>query len=52
MPPVIVEAILGWFGFCRAGRAERIDPAAATLLGRPLRGAADFVRDYADRYRA
>lgn len=52
IPPVIVEAILGWFGFCRAGRAERIDPAAATLLGRPPRGAADFVRDYADRYRA
>lgn len=52
MPPVIVEAILGWFAFCRAGRAARIDPAAAELLGRAPRGAADFVRDYAHRYQA
>lgn len=52
LPPVIVESILGWFGFCRAGRAARIDPAAATLLGRPPRNVTDFVRDYAHRYRA
>jgi uncharacterized protein YbjT (DUF2867 family) len=52
IPPVIVESILGWFGFCRAGRAARVDPSAATLLGRPPRGVHDFVRDYAHRYRA
>lgn len=52
IPPVIVESILGWFGFCRAGRAARVDPAAAALLGRAPRGVADFVRDYAHRYRA
>lgn len=51
MPATIVEAILGWFAFCRDGRAARVDPAAASLLGRPPRSYADFARDYAQRYR-
>jgi len=52
LPPVAVEAILGWFAFCRAGRAARIEPAAAALLQRSPRDAADFARDYAPRYRS
>ena len=52
LPPVITEAILGWFAYCRDGRAARIDPAAAQLLGRAPRQTQDFVRDHAHRYRA
>jgi uncharacterized protein YbjT (DUF2867 family) len=51
LPPVTIEAILGWFAFCRAGRAARIEPASAALLQRSPRGVADFARDYAHRYR-
>lgn len=51
MPAVLIEAILGWFAYCRQGRAARVDPSTAALLGRPARGFHNFVRDYADRYR-
>ena len=51
VPSATVEVILGWIAYCRAGRAARIDPAAAELLGRAPRGLADFARDHADRYK-
>lgn len=51
LPPAAVEAILGWFAFCRAGRAARIEPAATALLQRSPRDAADFARDYVHRFR-
>lgn len=50
VPAAIVEVILQWISYCRAGRAERVEPAAAALLGRAPRGYADFARDYAHRY--
>jgi len=51
MPPIIVDAILGWFGYCRAGRAARVSEDSARLLGRKPRGVTDFARDYAHHYR-
>lgn len=51
VPEVIVEAILGWFAYCRAGRADRIAPDVEHLLGRKPIALHEFVRDHVDRYR-
>lgn len=51
IPAVIADAILGWFAYCAAGRADRVVPDAARLLGRAPIDLRGFVRDHADRYR-
>ena len=51
VPTVITDAILGWFSYCRAGRAERVSADTERLLGRKPRALADFVRDHAHLYR-
>lgn len=51
IPEVIADAILGWFAYCRAGRADRVEPAVERLLGRKPIGLREFVRDHADRWR-
>jgi len=51
VPAVIVEAILGWFAYCRAGRADRVTPDVERLLGRKPIALGEFVRDHVDRYR-
>jgi uncharacterized protein YbjT (DUF2867 family) len=51
VPQIVAEAILGWFGYCRAGRAERVSPDLERLLGHKPRTAVDFVRDHAGLYR-
>jgi uncharacterized protein YbjT (DUF2867 family) len=51
MPELIADAILGWFAYCRAGRANRVEPGVERLLGRKPIGLREFVRDHADRWR-
>lgn len=51
VPEVITDAILGWFAYCRAGRADRVSEDVESLLGRKPIGLAAFVRDHADRFR-
>jgi len=51
LPEVIADAILGWFGYCRAGRADRIEPDVERLLGRRPITLSTFARDHAARYR-
>jgi uncharacterized protein YbjT (DUF2867 family) len=46
LPQWLVQAILEWFGYCRAGRAERVYDDAKRLLGREPRTAQEFARDY------
>ncbi len=51
IPELIVDAILGWFAYCRAGRADRIEPDTERLLGRKPRSLEQFVHDHVARYR-
>lgn len=50
LPAEIVEAILGWFAYCRAGRAAKVSPDAERLLGKKPRTARDFAQAYAHRF--
>jgi len=50
IPAIIVDAILGWFAYCRAGRAARVRPDAEQLLGRKPRTLQQFAHDYTHRY--
>jgi uncharacterized protein YbjT (DUF2867 family) len=50
LPGVIVEAILGWFAYCRAGRAAQVIPDAEQLLGKKPRTVRQFAQDYAHRF--
>lgn len=49
-PATVIEAVLGWFAYCRAGRAAEVRPEAATLLAGSLTTMSQFARDYADRF--
>ncbi|HEY0095094.1 MAG TPA: SDR family oxidoreductase [Archangium sp.] len=51
LPPVIAEGILGWFGYCRAGKAERVTKDAEQLLGRQPRTLRQFVQDHVGLWR-
>jgi uncharacterized protein YbjT (DUF2867 family) len=51
LPPPIVDAIQGWFGYCRAGRAERVTGDAERLLGRKPRTVRQFAQDHANHWR-
>jgi uncharacterized protein YbjT (DUF2867 family) len=51
LPPHIVEAIHGWFAYCRAGRAERVVADAERLLGRKPRSLRQFTQDHASHWR-
>ncbi len=51
LPAPIVDAIQGWFGYCRAGRAERVTPDAERLLGRKPRTLRQFAQDHAALWR-
>jgi NAD(P)H dehydrogenase (quinone) len=51
LPPIIVEAIAGWFAYCRAGKAERVTGDAERLLGHKPRTLRQFVQDHASRWR-
>jgi uncharacterized protein YbjT (DUF2867 family) len=51
VPAPIVEAIQGWFGYCRAGRAERVTAEAEQLLGRKPRSLRQFAQDHAQHWR-
>lgn len=51
VPPIIIDAIQGWFGYCRAGRAERVTKDAEQLLGRKPRSLRQFVQDHVDLWR-
>jgi uncharacterized protein YbjT (DUF2867 family) len=51
LPAVVADAILGWFGYCRSGKAARISPDAERLLGRKPRSLQQFARDHAHCYR-
>jgi uncharacterized protein YbjT (DUF2867 family) len=51
LPPVMVEAIAGWFAYCRAGKAERVTGDAEKLLGRKPRTLRQFAQDHASRWR-
>ena len=52
IPAVIADAILGWFAYCRTGRADRVEPDAARLLGRKPRALEDWARDHVHHYRS
>jgi uncharacterized protein YbjT (DUF2867 family) len=47
LPGVIVEAILGWFAYCRADKASRVWPDAERLLGKKPRTPRQFAQDHA-----
>lgn len=51
LPPLIVDAIAGWFAYCRAGRAERVTGDAQRLLGRAPRSPLQFARDHVAHWR-
>jgi uncharacterized protein YbjT (DUF2867 family) len=51
VPPVIADAIQGWFAYCRAGRADRVTQDAERLLGRKPRSLRDFVNDHVSHWR-
>jgi uncharacterized protein YbjT (DUF2867 family) len=51
LPPIIVDAIQGWFGYCRAGKAERVTKDAEQLLGRKPRTLHQFVQDHVGLWR-
>jgi uncharacterized protein YbjT (DUF2867 family) len=51
LPAVIVDAIAGWFAYCRAGRAERVTPDAGKLLGRKPRTLRQFAQDHVSHWR-
>ncbi|HYH98928.1 SDR family oxidoreductase [Hyalangium sp.] len=51
LPPVIVDAIQGWFAYCRAGKAERVTKDAEQLLGRKPRTLRQFVQDHVGLWR-
>ena len=51
LPPVMADAIAGWFAYCRAGKAERVTGDAERLLGRKPRTLREFVQDHASRWR-
>ncbi len=51
LPAVIVDAIAGWFAYCRAGRAERITPDTEKLLGRKPRSVRQFAQDHVGHWR-
>lgn len=50
-PAIIVDAIAGWFAYCRAGRAERVTPDAERLLGRKPRTLRQFAQDHVSHWR-
>jgi uncharacterized protein YbjT (DUF2867 family) len=51
LPLLIAEAIHGWFGYCRAGKAERVTKDAELLLGRKPRTLRQFVQDHVALWR-
>jgi uncharacterized protein YbjT (DUF2867 family) len=51
VPALIVDAVLGWFAYCRAGRAERVVADAERILGRKPRSLRQFVQDHAGSWR-
>jgi uncharacterized protein YbjT (DUF2867 family) len=51
MPALIVDAMLGWFAYCRAGRAERVLEDAQRLLGRKPRSLRQFAQDHVSLWR-
>jgi uncharacterized protein YbjT (DUF2867 family) len=51
VPELVADAMLGWFAYCRAGRADRIEPDVERLLGRKPRSLEQFVHDHVARYR-
>ncbi len=51
VPAVIADGILGWFDYCRAGRADRIEPDLERLLGREPISLERFVQDHVAHYR-
>jgi uncharacterized protein YbjT (DUF2867 family) len=51
IPEVIADAILGWFEYCRAGRADRVTPDVERLLGRTPIGLEAFARDHVALFR-
>lgn len=51
IPELIADAILEWFAYCRAGRAERVVDDTARLLGRPPIELAAFARDHVRHFR-
>ena len=51
LPPLMVDAMLGWFAYCRAGRAERVLEDAQRLLGRKPRSLREFVQDHVSLWR-
>lgn len=50
LPEIIVDAILGWFAYCRAGKAAHVNPIAAQLLGRQPRSAAQWAAENVHLY--
>jgi uncharacterized protein YbjT (DUF2867 family) len=51
LPPLIADAISGWFAYCRAGRAERVTEDAERLLGRKPRSPRQFAREHVYHWR-
>lgn len=51
VPEVIADGILGWFDYCCAGRADRIEPDLRRLLGRDALSLEQFVEDHVAHYR-
>jgi hypothetical protein len=51
LPGVIVEAILGWFAYCRADKASRVLPDAERLLGKKPRTVRQFAQDHAHYFK-
>jgi uncharacterized protein YbjT (DUF2867 family) len=47
LPPARVERLLGFYLLVRSGWCGPVSPAVASILGRPPRSMAEFVRDYA-----
>jgi uncharacterized protein YbjT (DUF2867 family) len=50
LPPAVADAILGWFAYCRAGKAARVTDDARRLLGREPIGVQQFARDHVGSY--
>jgi uncharacterized protein YbjT (DUF2867 family) len=51
LPPVIADAISGWFAYCRAGRAERVTDDVERILGRKPRSLRQFAQDHVALWR-
>lgn len=51
LPPWQRAGLLEDYAHYRRGEAAAVDPAVATLLGRPARDVSAFARDHADRFR-